>query len=201
MKRILIVLIFILPTILFGQSKSIPITVSLFNESTAIPFTQFVTTPIHPGAQLGTEFNYKIKKHCRIFQTANSSYFYHNYLAQGIGLNTELGYEYRLKFGLAFEGLLGIGYLHTFATTEEFILSNGKYQKKSDRGNARLYPSLSIDIGYYLKNKEKNSWKLFVRYQSWIEYPYSPGFIPIMTHINFHIGAKFYITIKTKKND
>jgi hypothetical protein len=201
MNRILITFIFITPTVLFGQEKAFPINASIFNESTAIPFTRFFSTPIHPGLQLGTEFNYKVKEHYRIFQTANISYFYHNYLTQGIGLHSEFGYEYRLKSGLAFEGLLGIGYMHTFATTEEFTFSDGQYEKKADTGNARLYPSLSIDIGYYLKKMEKNSPKLFIRYQSWAEYPYSPDFIPVMTHINFHVGARFFIDIKAKKND
>jgi hypothetical protein len=194
-------MIFITPAILFGQGKAIPINISLYNESTAIPFTRFFTTPIHPGIQSGTEFNYKIKEHSRMFQTANICYFYHNYLSQGIGLNTELGYEYRLKSGLAFAGLLGLGYMHTFATTEEFTFSNGHYEKKTDKGNARLYPSLSIEIGYFLKKAEKNSPKIFIRYQSWVEYPYSPDFIPVMTHINLHIGAKFFINAKTKKNE
>jgi len=201
MRRLLIFLIFISPIVVFGQGKAIPINISFFNESTAIPFTKFVTTPIHPGLQLGSEFNYKVKEHSRLFQTANISYFYHNYLAQGIGLNTELGYEYRLKFGLAFSGLLGIGYMHTFATAEEFTFTNGQYVKKSDKGNARLYPSFSIDIGYYIKKTEKNSPKIFIRYQSWAEYPYSPDFIPVMTHINLHVGANFFINNKTKKNE
>ena len=201
MNRFLIILIFTTPAIIYGQDREIPINISLFNESTAIPFTRFVTTPIHPGLQLGTEFNYKVKEHSRLFQTANISYFYHNYLAQGIGLNTELGYEYRLKPGIAFTALLGIGYMHTFATTEEFTFSDGHYEKKADKGNARLYPSLSIDAGYYFKKTEKNSPKIFIRYQSWAEYPYSPDFIPVMTHISLHIGAKFYITKKINRNE
>jgi len=201
MKRLLIIILFVSPTVLFGQGKSIPINISLFNESTAIPFTRFGTTPIHPGLQLGTEFNYTVKEHTRLFQTANISYFYHNNLAQGTGINSELGYEYRLKFGLAMTGLLGLGYMHTFATAEEFAFINGQYQKKTDKGNSRLYPSFSIDIGYYLKKTEANSPKLFLRYQTWIEYPYSPGFIPAMTHINLHIGAKFFVNTKAKKND
>lgn len=201
MKRLLLILLFVSPIVLFGQQKAIPINISIFNESTSIPYTRFVTTPIRPGLQLGTEFNYTIKHHSRFFQTANISYFYHNHLAQGIGLSTELGYEYRLKFGLAMAGLLGLGYMHTFTTAEEFSFSNGQYQKKTDKGNARLYPSFSIDIGYYLKKTDTNSPKLFIRYQSWIEYPYSPGFIPAMTHINLHIGARFLFKIKAKKND
>jgi hypothetical protein len=201
MNKFLIILIFLIPTILFGQDKEIPINVSLFNESTAIPFTRFFTSPVHPGIQVGTEFDYRKKEHSRLFQTANLGYFYHNYLAQGIGLNSELGYEYRLRSGFAFEGLFGIGYMHTFATTEEFTFTNGKYEKKSDKGNARLYPSLSFDAGYYLKKTETNSLKVFIRYQAWAEYPYSPDFIPVMTHINLHVGAKFFITCKTKSHE
>ncbi|HBS88176.1 MAG: hypothetical protein A2W91_05125 [Bacteroidetes bacterium GWF2_38_335] len=184
-----------------GQERAIPVNISLFNESTAIPFTRFFSTPAHPGILVGTEFNYKEKEHSRLFQTANISYFYHNYLAQGAGINTELGYERTLKSGLAFEGLFGIGYMHTFATTEEFSFSDGQYLKKTDKGNARLFPSFSIDIGYYLKKGEINNGKIFIRYQLWAEYPYSPDFIPVMTHVNLHVGAKFFINKKAKKND
>lgn len=201
MKWLPVVLILISPTVLSGQGKAIPVNLSIFNESTAIPFTRFITNPVHPGIQAGTEFNYSIKNHSRLFQTVNICYFYHNYLAQGIGLNTELGYEYRLKSGLAFEGLIGIGYMHTFATAEEFSLVNGHYEKKADIGNARLYPSFSIDVGYYLKKADKKSSKVFIRYQSWAEYPYSPDFIPIMTHISLHCGVKFFIHTKTEQND
>jgi hypothetical protein len=201
MNKLILIFFLITPSRLFAQENAIPINISLFNESTAIPFTRFFTTPIHPGIQIGTEINYRLKEHSRLFQTANASYFYHNYLTQGIGINTEFGYEYRLKFGLAFSGLLGVGYMHTFATTEEFSFSNGQYEKKTDKGNARFFPSLSIDMGYYLKKNEKNSPKIFIRYQSWVEYPYSPDFIPLMTHINLHIGAKLFIPSKTKKNE
>lgn len=184
-----------------AQKKDFPVNVSVLNESTSIPFTRFFTVPVHPGMQLGTEFNYRNKSHSRLFQTANICYFYHNYLAQGVGLNSELGYEYRLKSGLAFTALLGVGYMHTFATTEEFTFKNGEYIKRADRGNARFYPSVSLDLGYYLKKSQVTSPKLFIRYQSWAEYPYSPDFIPVMTHINLHVGAKLFIHFKSKGNE
>ena len=133
MKRFIIFIILFTPAIIFGQERAIPINISLFNESTAIPYTRFFTTPIHPGIQLGTEFNYKTKENTRLFQSVNIFYFYHNYLVQGIGLNTEIGYEYRLKYGFAFSGLFGIGYLQTFATTEEYYFLNGQYEKKINK--------------------------------------------------------------------
>ena len=201
MIKKLLTFVLLAPMIVFSQGKSIPVNISVFNEATAVPFTRFFTIPIHPGIQVGTEFNYKTGEHGRLFQTANLSYYYHNYLSQGIGLTSEVGYEYRLSFGLAFAGLVGIGYLHTFATSEEFVFKDGYYEKRADFGNSRLYPSLSLDIGYYFRSADKASPKIFMRYQSWAEYPYSPGFIPLMTHINLHLGVKFFIRYKTKTNE
>jgi hypothetical protein len=39
-----------------------------------------------------------------------------------------------------------------------------------------------------------------VLYQSWLEYPYSPGFIPLMSHTSLQVGTKFYpLNKKTDK--
>jgi hypothetical protein len=198
LKRLLILFLLFSPVLLSGQGLSVPVNVSVFNESTAVPFTKLFTMPVHPGLQIGSEYNYKVKEHSRVFQTANISYFFHDHLAQGVGINTELGYEYSLNSGLAFAGLIGVGYMHTFSTAEEFTFSNGEYVKKSDSGNSRFYPSISLDVGYYLNKSERNSPKLFLRYQSWLEYPYSPDFIPVMTHINFHLGVRFFINFKSR---
>jgi hypothetical protein len=199
MKRPLIILLCLIPLALQAQKKPLGFTVSVFNESTAIPFTRFFTTPVHPGLLAGMDFEYgKPKSHYRIFQTAVISYFYHNHLSQGFALSSEFGYEYRFRFGLALSALIGAGYMHTFSTAEEFTFQDGAYRKKTDRGNSRLYPSISFDLGYYLK---KPNFKCFVRYQSWAEYPYSPGFIPIMTHINLHLGVKFFITRKASSHE
>jgi len=197
-----LLLFFLLGFPAYGFSqKPIPVSISLFNESTAIPFTRYFATPVHPGIQIGTEFDYNQKTHSRLFQTANVSYFYHNYLAQGIGIHTELGYDYRLNMGLAFACRVGLGYMHTFATADEFRFEDGHYIRKSDKGNARLFPSFALDIGYYLSKDAAYSPKVFMRYQPWIEYPYSPDFIPVMTHINLHIGVTFFIHTKSSKGE
>jgi hypothetical protein len=179
-----------------SQIKNLPIELSLFSESTAIPFTKVLPTPIHPGIQVGTLLRYTNKFTHRIFQSINASYFYHNHLNHGISLRTDFGYEYRSTSGLTADVQLGIGYMHTWATTIEYVFQNGKYEVKNDKGNARLTPSLTFGLGYYLQKEDVSSPKLFLRYQSWAEYPYSPEFIPVLTHINVHAGILIYF-----KND
>lgn len=200
MKKLRLIFFLLLPQLLIGQ-KNLKLNISFFNEATAIPYTKLISIPIHPGIQVGTEFNLVKKNKTRLFQTAELFYFYHQYLNQAIGLQSELGYEFRFPFGLALESLVGIGYTHTFTTADEYTFSNGSYQKKKDVGNPRVTPSFSIGMGYYLKKNSKTSPELFLRYQSWVEYPYSPGFIPLMTHIQLHIGARFIIQTKNKKNE
>lgn len=197
MSKAVLLLLGFVPLYLYGQKQAaIPLNFSLFNEATAIPFTQFFTTPIHPGIQVGTEFDLSAKPSSRLFQSANISYFYHHRLNHGISLYSELGYEQRLKSGPAFSALFGLGYLHTFATAEEFQYQDGQYVNKTDRGNARLLASLAFDLGFYVQKGNPHSPKIFLRYQSWLEYPYSPGFIPLMTHTNLHLGTKFFLTKK-----
>lgn len=179
-------------------SQDIPLRLAFGDEATAIPYTKLFSTPFHPVVQAGTEFGYMENSHNHLYQTANLGYIYHKYLYQGIYLSTELGYDYRFDFGLNLKALFGLGYLQTFAVSDEYQFKDGEYVLGKDRGNARLMPSLSIGAGYRIKPHEEHSPEVFLLYQSWLEYPYSPGFIPLMTHIDLMIGMKFFI--KTSKS-
>lgn len=177
----------------FGQEKGFPIRILSGNEATAIPFNKFLSQPIHPKFQLGTEFRYNTNTHHYLYQTVNVGYMYHEHLFQGAYLNSELGYDYRLGFGLNLKALLGMGYLHTISTEEEYKYEDGQYSSKKDIGNARIMPSLSIGLGFRTNSKNINSPEIMLLYTSWIEYPYSPGFITIMSHSDLSIGIKFYV--------
>jgi hypothetical protein len=108
-------------------------------------------------------------------------------------LNTELGYDYRMGFGLSLKALLGVGYLHTFSTEEEYQFEDGQYSGGKDVGNPRLMPSLTVGLGFRTNPKNPNSPEIMLLYRSWVEFPYSPGFIPVMSHTDLSIGLKFYI--------
>jgi hypothetical protein len=202
MKRIL-ALLFILgvtQSSLIAQFKSdIPIKIAISNEATAIPFTKIFTGPIHPTLQLGTEFLYKSKPNYDWYQTANIGYIFHNYLYQGVYLNSEIGFDYQFDFGIKLKSNLGLGYLHTFATQEEYQFKNGEYVNGLDWGNSRLMVTMALGFGYKFKPEMDNSSEIFLLYKPWIEYPYSPGFIPLMSHINFEIGYKFYLSRSDEK--
>ncbi len=169
-----------------------PVTLSIFNESTAIPYDRLFSTPIHPGVQIGTEFNWKESRHFRLYPSISVGYMFHRKLFQGLYANLELGFDYKTSFGLNLKSKIGLGYLRTFSTQQEFQFEDGEYKSRSDKGNSRLMPSFTTGLGYRLNQKENNSSEIYILYQSWLEYPYSPGFIPLMAHTNLHLGLRFY---------
>ncbi len=169
-----------------------PVIISVFNESTTIPYTTSLNTPIHPGIQVGTEFAWKETKRIRLYPSVRIGYMFHKPLFQGIYVSVEMGFDLKTNFGLNLKSKLGVGYLHTFTTKQEFQFENGQYVSNSDKGNSRVMPSLSLGFGYRLKKNDFNSPEVFVLYESWIEYPYSPEFIPLMSHTNMHLGLKFF---------
>ncbi|UOY08000.1 hypothetical protein L0P88_05465 [Muricauda sp. SCSIO 64092] len=178
----------------FGQNSwsQRPVTLSIFNESTAVPYDHLITAPIHPGIQIGTEFHWKESKHFRLYPSISIGYMFHRKLFQGVYANLELGLDYKTSFGLNLKSKIGLGYLHTFSTQQEFQFDNGGYRSGRDKGNSRLMPSFTTGLGYRFNPKKNDSSELFLLYQSWLEYPYSPGFIPLMAHTNLHLGLKFY---------
>ncbi len=180
-------------SISYGQDKGFPIRMLVGNEATAVPYTSFWSRPVHPTFQLGTEFRYNNNMHHYLYQTVNIGYIYHENLFQGVYLNTELGYDYRLGFGLNLKALLGVGYLHSFAVNEEYRFEDGQYNSEKDVGNSRIMPSFSVGLGFRTNRKKLNSPELMLIYRSWVEFPYSPGFISLMSHTDLSIGMKFYI--------
>lgn len=187
-----------LPTVLsllilakWGNAQQ-PVVVSLFNEATTIPYTTFFNTPVHPGVQAGTEFRWKEGNRFALYPTLNLGYMFHRKLFQGIYANVELAFDVKTGFGLNIKSRLGLGYLHTFTTQQEYQFSDGRYVQKADKGNPRLMPSFTVGLGYQLSPGNDESPEIFVLYKSWIEYPYSPGFIPLMTHTDIHLGVTFH---------
>ncbi|MCB0630104.1 MAG: hypothetical protein R2824_15455 [Saprospiraceae bacterium] len=166
--------------------------ISIFNESTSIPFTHFLNSPIHPGIQVGREFAWKEGPHTRLYPGVSIGYLFHRDLYQAVYVAFELGFDVKTDFGLNLKSALGLGYLHSFATGREYQLEDGMYVKGRDQGNARLMPSISVGLGYRLRPNDPASSEIFVQYQSWVEFPYSPGFIPLMTHTNLHLGFSFH---------
>jgi hypothetical protein len=187
-----VIMMICLTSLLFSAKAQQPVTITVFSESTSVPFTTLLESPVHPGIQVGTEFNWREGQYLRLYPAVNIGYMFHRKLFHGLYGNVELGLDFKTGFGLNFKTKLGLGYLRTFSTQQEFQFEDGQYISKNDRGNSRLMPSFTVGLGYELRHKDPYSPEIFIGYQTWLEYPYSPGFIPLMSHTNLMLGTRFY---------
>ncbi len=170
----------------------LPVTVSVFSESTSLPFTTLWSDPVHPGIQVGTAFHGASRRALHVYPAVNLGYLFHRNLFQGVYANVEVGVDYRHSSGVTLRSKLGTGYLLTFTTRTEYVPVDGQLVVRKDRGNHRVMPSLTFGVGYRLKPGDPRSTELFMLHQTWLEYPYAGDFIPLMSHTNLHFGATFY---------
>lgn len=191
MVRLILVIVMLSPLIASSQdSPNYPLTVTVFNQGVSYPYSQFITRPIHPGVMLETNHFFKEGIHSWGWNVS-VGYYFHRHFANGFFLQGNFLYRYQSKSGIYGQFQLGTGYLHVFRAATEYKLRNGQYVKSTDWGNGRITPSIGIELGYKMR-KEPLSPRIFIRYQTWIQYPFSPGFIPLLSHTNLHLGYTFY---------
>ncbi len=186
-----LVLLCLISNILCGQ-HNLPVTVSVYNESTSMPFTDWWSNPVHPGVQIGTEFHGASDRNLRLYPAITVGYLFHKNLFQGAYARLDLGLDYRHPSGVSLKAKLGAGYLRTFATRTEYVLRDDQLVAQTDKGNHRVMPSLAFGLGYRFRPKDPRSTEIFLMHETWVEYPYAGDFIPVMAHTNLHLGATFY---------
>ena len=118
---------------------------------------------------------------------------FHRKLFQGVYANLELGLDYKTSFGLNLKSKIGLGYLHTFSTQQEFQFNNGGYSSGRDKGNSRLMPSFTTGLGYRFNPKKKRllGTVFYCTNPGW-NTPIHQGLFHLWWHTNLHLGLKFY---------
>lgn len=174
----------------------LPVSISVFNESTAVPFTRFLPTPLHPGIQAGVSRQWNRSQKHYLYQTASLSYFYHRHLYQASTLSTELGYDFRFPFGLNLKALFGVGYMLAMNTQEVYEFREGGYVSTANSLMSKFQTTLSLGLGYRILKDREGSPEVFFLYQAGVIYPFSADFIPVMAQANVHLGVKVPIRIR-----
>ena len=190
-----LLLLFLLATVpwcTLTAQENLPLTLSLFNESTSMPFTDWWSSPVHPGVQVGTSFGTVSDRRLQLSPGIQVGYLFHRKLFQGLYARVNLGLDYRHPSGISLKAQLGAGYLRTYAVRTEYRMDGGQLVPRRDRGNHRVMPSLSWGVGYRLRPRDPQSTEIFLLHETWVEYPYAGDFIPVMAHTNMHLGATFY---------
>jgi len=164
----------------------------------SFPYSQLLTRPIHPGMTLETQHINNPESRGSWGWNVSIGYYFHRHFANGLFAQGHLLYRYQTQPGIYLQGQIGTGYLHVFRAAPEYRLRNGHYVKSFDWGSGRVMPSIGLELGYRF-TKDVRSPRMFARYETWIQYPFSPGFIPLLSHTNLHLGYSYYPFKQEKK--
>ena len=195
MRKSILLLLFVLSFhAANAQEHQLPISISIFNNGTMMPGAGYLgvfSKNIHPGINLGTSHLYGSGKHHELFQTFKLGYFYHHFSQHAVQLYSELGYRYFTNSGVFVQGLLGVGYLHSFADVQQFTLKNGEYRKKANWGRPQFMGSVALGLGYNLNKISQLPLDVFLQYQFWVQAPFVNKYVPILPNNAFHIGVLY----------
>ena len=147
---------------------------------------------LHPGFTLGTGFNWKRADHLAWAQTLKLGYFHHRYIQHALMLYTESGLRYTPgKWGIS--AMLGAGYLHSIPATGRFRQrADGSYVSFGKLGRPQAMLGFTIGLDYPLTPSNR----IFTRFQTLVQTPFIPGYVPLLPVNQFHLGLTFRINRK-----
>jgi hypothetical protein len=186
-----------------AQHQSFPdeVSVSVFNNAIALPFTGkagVLHSPVHPGftAAIGNQLNRSLRH--QLFLNLKLAYLYQKRAQHGLQLYPVLGYRFTMDNGIGIESGLGLGYMHAFTDLQQYKLNeNGVYKKVPNIGRPSFLASLNIGLSYDLQRKKDIPIRLFSLYQLWFQTPFVKSYVPVLPNAALHVGSAFYLSRKS----
>ncbi len=174
--------------------RQFPLEVTFFNHAASMPFEGIILSPLHPGFSVGTEYAYAEGRRGRFFQSLAGGYYYNEFIAKALFLQTSAGYRYTLGFGLLGDITLGIGYLHSFHPKPIFALNaQGDFERVKDTGRGAFIVLGALGLGYDFSRTAGWPVCVFLRYQPYLETNYSPdSSIGPQAMVHLGIRVKFW---------
>ncbi len=187
----------------FGRSQDLPkkpyvlpVAVSVFNERhRAALHLKFPTLPIHLGVRVKVRNSTTTAKARTAFtKRPIGVIFTTTTWRRAHYLNTEISLRVPRQVGLAFETLLGVGNLHTSPPRRNMPLATRRILlRKRDKAQSAIMLFVGLGSGLLHPRQKHAGTKIFLRYQAWAEYPFSPDsrIPPHDPLTNLHLGVKF----------
>ena len=171
---------------------------ALTTSHTAFPFGSFsklFTEEFHPGFEIGTGFNWRIKRKHDWFQTIQFGYSYHRFVQHSLVLYSETGYRYKFLKTFSAEAKIGAGYMHAIPVGKIFRLKeDGTYQKKTNLGRPQAMAAFSAGIH---KQVCASGLAIFIQYQQRLQLPFIKSYVPLLPTNMLMAGVHFPLKSNT----
>jgi hypothetical protein len=200
-------LMLLISTITIAQKASVTIkkgklntvSIAFTNSQPAMPFSKFYQLfggNYHPGIEISTGLDWKIKPRHDWIQSFSLGYSYHRWVQHSIVLYTELGYRYKFPAGFSIETRLGGGYMRAILATEAFSdgVEEGKQYSRITSGRSQGIASLSFAVNK--KIEKPFNCMFFLHYQQRIQTPFIQSYVSLLPYNIIKTG----VTIPLRNN-
>ena len=177
------------PALQAQTSQSLPLSITLMDESPSLGNHWFLSFPYHPAARVGTEHILRKFTYSDIYLAPNLGFWYDPRNEVGVHLNLDLGYRYR--YGRWFiTPRVGAGFLYRVILVPQYELKQGlnALEETSSSGLPYLMVAATVKIGLQLR-KEEYAPELYLNLTQSFQAPFNfySGY-----HQLVGIGLQFY---------
>jgi hypothetical protein len=169
-----------------GQKNQSKLSLILYNHSFS---SRVFSTPANLGIvlQYDRRINDKIKN--QWYLPVATQWISHRSVYNAIGISTGISYRYQTSWGAHAGWGLMLGYLRHYDKYQRYAQnSDGRYEKKTDRGRGSFFPSLQAQLGFEFLKNTKRSVEVFTRYQLGAQTPFT-GSAPLILHPSLQVGV------------
>ena len=134
---------------------------------------------LHPGVLVGLETPIA-GPHVLLSGQAGAYVHYRNHV--GARVDVAIGVRHTTAAGPFVEAFGGVGYLHTFASSQVWVVEDGAAEPITDAGHPAFMPTVTLGTGWQGDNVAP-----FLRVQAFGQYPFNHHLLP---HAALIVGVR-----------
>ena len=161
--------------------------ISIIQHSIGMPFKDFIKKPFNLGVSFAAEFYYDD----RHLQKLEFGFYKHKHLHSAVWVKTDFVRRFQHEDGLFGEVQTGLGFIRDFHALDTYELDrNGEYRKMKSHGKGGFIAGAGLTSGYRFVSDSGLETSPFLRYQGFLQMPYSK-IAPVFPHSIMEIGTRF----------
>ncbi len=165
---------------------------SFQNDSLALPWTQRLDAPMHPGARAGLEWRWFGSARHQLLQNVTLGFSSAPPVQQLVTLLTCAAYRFTLEPGVQFEAGIGLGHGHEFLGSTVYRAAVGSsFAASANVGRPQALFGLAVGAGFDFRRTLRWPVDVFVRYEPMFQWPYAPS-VPVLPHVNVSLGVRWH---------
>lgn len=196
MKRIQIILTFLLPISAFSQTEETPkyaIVANIGQQEDVVKFDVGALNvinkmPFSPRVEIGLERTWRAKRIFRFYQDLKLTFVNDPNIERVYGIGTDLGFEYKIFKRILLTPRLGVHYNRALPSDIHYVYENDKWvqTENSFEKNNRIFAKVGLDLGFKLNR----NLDLFVNKQYSANFPHIKNVIPVYLNTANSIGIR-----------